>query len=77
MLFGLKRVGVSISYSQILTANNNTVAEVSCEIMRIARQKLMTVMGEKEMTVTIYAMTHKKFEQPRNPIYVPLQVGHA
>ena len=34
-------------------------------------------MGEKEMTVTIYAMTHKKFEQPRNPIYVPLQVGHA
>lgn len=29
------------------------------------------------MTVTIYAMTHKKFEPPKNPMYVPLQVGRA
>lgn len=29
------------------------------------------------MSVTIFAMTHKKFIQPNNPIYVPLQVGKA
>lgn len=29
------------------------------------------------MAVTIFTMTHKKFEEPSDPIYVPLQVGRA
>lgn len=28
------------------------------------------------MSVKIFAMTHKKFEVPNNPMYVPLHVGH-
>lgn len=29
------------------------------------------------MAVTIFTMTHKKFKEPSDPIYVPLQVGRA
>lgn len=29
------------------------------------------------MSVTIFTMTHKKFEEPSDPIYMPLQVGRA
>ncbi len=29
------------------------------------------------MSVTIFTMTHKKFDVPKDPIYVPLQVGRA
>ncbi len=29
------------------------------------------------MGVTIFTMTHKKFQTPKDPIYVPLQVGRA
>ncbi len=29
------------------------------------------------MAVTIFTMTHKKFAEPSDPIYVPLQVGRA
>lgn len=29
------------------------------------------------MSVTIFTMTHKKFNEPTDPIYVPLQVGRA
>ncbi len=29
------------------------------------------------MSVTIFTMTHKKFPTPKDPIYVPLQVGRA
>jgi hypothetical protein len=29
------------------------------------------------MSVTIFTMTHKKFPAPKDPIYVPLQVGRA
>lgn len=29
------------------------------------------------MSIKIYAMTHKKFDVPQNPMYVPLHVGHA
>lgn len=29
------------------------------------------------MSVTIFTMTHKKFKEPSDPIYVPLQVGRA
>jgi len=29
------------------------------------------------MSVTIFTMTHKKFPKPKDPIYVPLQVGRA
>lgn len=29
------------------------------------------------MSVKIYTMTHKKFETPSNPMYIPLQVGSA
>lgn len=29
------------------------------------------------MSVTVFAMTHKKFPSPGDPIYVPLQVGRA
>lgn len=29
------------------------------------------------MSVKIYAMTHKKFDVPNNPMYIPLHVGHA
>lgn len=29
------------------------------------------------MAVTIFTMTHKKFKEPLDPIYVPLQVGRA
>lgn len=29
------------------------------------------------MTIQIYTMTHKKFEIPKDPLYVPLQVGRA
>lgn len=29
------------------------------------------------MSVTIFTMTHKKFEQPKDPIYMPLHVGRA
>ncbi|MCM1175004.1 MAG: DUF4422 domain-containing protein [Blautia sp.] len=29
------------------------------------------------MAVTIFTMTHKKFKEPPDPIYVPLQVGRA
>ena len=29
------------------------------------------------MAVTIFTMTHKKFEEPSDPVYVPLQVGRA
>lgn len=31
----------------------------------------------KEKSVKIYAMTHKKFEEPTDKMYVPLQVGRA
>lgn len=27
------------------------------------------------MSVKIYTMTHKKFDVPNDPMYVPLQVG--
>lgn len=29
------------------------------------------------MTVTIFTMTHKKFKEPEDAIYVPLHVGRA
>lgn len=29
------------------------------------------------MSVTIFTMTHKKFPTPKDPVYVPLQVGRA
>lgn len=29
------------------------------------------------MAVTIFTMTHKKFDEPSDPIYIPLQVGRA
>jgi len=29
------------------------------------------------MAVTIFTMTHKKFREPTDPVYVPLQVGRA
>lgn len=29
------------------------------------------------MSVTIFTMTHKKFDEPKDPIYIPLQVGRA
>ena len=29
------------------------------------------------MTVTIFTMTHKKFREPEDAIYVPLHVGRA
>ena len=29
------------------------------------------------MNIKIFVMTHKLFEQPKNAMYVPLQVGHA
>ena len=29
------------------------------------------------MSVTIFTMTHKKFPEPGDPVYVPLQVGRA
>lgn len=28
------------------------------------------------MSVRIFAMTHKKFEEPQDPMYIPLHVGH-
>lgn len=33
-------------------------------------------MGEHSMSVKIFAMTHKEFDVPKNPMYVPLHVGH-
>ncbi len=32
---------------------------------------------EENMSVTIFTMTHKKFKEPEDPIYVPLHVGRA
>ena len=29
------------------------------------------------MRTKIFVMTHKKFDEPQNPIYIPLQVGKA
>lgn len=29
------------------------------------------------MSVKLFAMTHKEFDVPKNPMYVPLHVGHA
>ena len=29
------------------------------------------------MSVTLFTMTHKKFQEPEDAIYVPLHVGHA
>lgn len=37
----------------------------------------LTEMGMTHMSVTIFTMTHKKFEQPKDPIYMPLHVGRA
>ena len=31
----------------------------------------------KKMNIKIFVMTHKLFERPNDPMYVPLQVGHA
>ena len=29
------------------------------------------------MSVRIFAMTHKRFEVPNDPMYIPMHVGHA
>ncbi len=36
-------------------------------------------MGERkiDMSVTIFTMTHKKFKNPEDPVYMPLHVGRA
>ena len=33
--------------------------------------------AQKEPSIRIYAMTHRKFTEPTDPLYVPLQVGSA
>ena len=35
----------------------------------------ITIKRSIQMSVKIYTMTHKKFDVPNDPMYVPLQVG--
>jgi len=35
------------------------------------------INAENQMDTRIYVMTHKQFEQPEDPLYIPLQVGRA
>lgn len=43
----------------------------------VCSDRMKTKRGEDAMSVTIFTMTHKKFEEPKDPVYMPLQVGRA